>query len=533
MNKLKYKKGVAVMLILFGLTDIAGAQTLDKSPSKEWYYGYASHEIWASQYFYQHLVTAGDTTIMGKDCMIIRQADDYGNGFDASSFGYVNMGKNTFFLHREPDRLLWFNEEMGGFTTLHDYSAQAGDSWTIQVDSCSFDVVVDSTDVAFFGGKSHRVLYVHDSVYETSYFPFYEGCIIEDVGHTKHFFPIEIYWLCHNSFLCGTPEPLGIRCVIEDGEILYHQGEIACDSAYSVTHLPNTWPKPGAEWTYCLYADGNAYAKEVWRVTGDSLIGNHIYNVIQPVDTLGRPIPNSGKMLLTRCESNKVYRYVNNKEYLFFPLDLNEGDVFTTFRSAGWGANGVLNYGNDSTCSSLKPLLVTEKKEVELGGLTLNEYTLKDTLFTSLYGYEDLGYWKMVDRIGPIDTYPLIDINEIGYYDNLCLYWFVCAPYVYLSAYRDDTFEYVWFMCNPTSVAENSLDEEIEVYPNPTNGQVTITGKDMKTAEVINTLGQRVATVKGEGEHLTVDISNLPAGVYFVNITDSEGRKCVRKVVKE
>jgi hypothetical protein len=30
-----------------------------------------------------------------------------------------------------------------------------------------------------------------------------------------------------------------------------------------------------------------------------------------------------------------------------------------------------------------------------------------------------------------------------------------------------------------------------------------------------------------------VDISALPAGVYFVNLTDAEGRKCVKKVVKE
>ena len=71
------------------------------------------------------------------------------------------------------------------------------------------------------------------------------------------------------------------------------------------------------------------------------------------------------------------------------------------------------------------------------------------------------------------------------------------------------------------------------LYPNPTIGQVTITGKDLKTAEVFNTIGQCVATVKGEGDQFTVDISNLPAGVYFVNITDGEGRKCVRKVVKE
>ena len=71
------------------------------------------------------------------------------------------------------------------------------------------------------------------------------------------------------------------------------------------------------------------------------------------------------------------------------------------------------------------------------------------------------------------------------------------------------------------------------VFPNPTNGLVTIAGNDLKQAQVINALGQCVATIKGEGEQLTVDISDLPAGVYFVNITDGEGRKCVRKVVKE
>lgn len=72
-----------------------------------------------------------------------------------------------------------------------------------------------------------------------------------------------------------------------------------------------------------------------------------------------------------------------------------------------------------------------------------------------------------------------------------------------------------------------------DVHPNPTTGIVTISGSNLKQAKIINTLGQCVATVKGQGEQLSVDISTLPAGVYFVNITDGEGRKCVRKVVKE
>ena len=82
-------------------------------------------------------------------------------------------------------------------------------------------------------------------------------------------------------------------------------------------------------------------------------------------------------------------------------------------------------------------------------------------------------------------------------------------------------------------IRETTLDNEVNIVPNPKMSTVTITGQDLKSAEVINTLGQRVATVKGEGEHLTVDISALPAGVYFVNVTDKDGRKCVRKVVKE
>ena len=71
------------------------------------------------------------------------------------------------------------------------------------------------------------------------------------------------------------------------------------------------------------------------------------------------------------------------------------------------------------------------------------------------------------------------------------------------------------------------------IHPNPTNGLVAIAGENLKAAEAFNALGQRVATATGKGEQLQIDLSGLPAGVYFVNVTNDEGRKCVRKVVKE
>ncbi len=71
------------------------------------------------------------------------------------------------------------------------------------------------------------------------------------------------------------------------------------------------------------------------------------------------------------------------------------------------------------------------------------------------------------------------------------------------------------------------------VHPNPTTGIVTIAGENLRQAEVLNMLGQQVLSVQGEGNELRIDMAALPAGVYFVNVTNDEGRKCVRKVVKE
>jgi hypothetical protein len=39
--------------------------------------------------------------------------------------------------------------------------------------------------------------------------------------------------------------------------------------------------------------------------------------------------------------------------------------------------------------------------------------------------------------------------------------------------------------------------------------------------------------VVGECNELYIDMTMLPSGIYFITVTDKEGRKCVRKVVKE
>ena len=87
---------------------------------------------------------------------------------------------------------------------------------------------------------------------------------------------------------------------------------------------------------------------------------------------------------------------------------------------------------------------------------------------------------------------------------------------------------------NPYQTIEISSDNSIvSVSPNPTTGQIIVTGQGIKSAEVFNTLGQQVATVKGKELQLTIDLANHSNGIYFVSVTDESGKKCVKKVVKQ
>ncbi len=73
------------------------------------------------------------------------------------------------------------------------------------------------------------------------------------------------------------------------------------------------------------------------------------------------------------------------------------------------------------------------------------------------------------------------------------------------------------------------LDEALLVYPNPTNGTVTIGGLGVAEVKVYNVLGQLVNTVQGTNE---INISNLKQGVYFVSIITENKERFIRKIVK-
>ena len=71
----------------------------------------------------------------------------------------------------------------------------------------------------------------------------------------------------------------------------------------------------------------------------------------------------------------------------------------------------------------------------------------------------------------------------------------------------------------------------ISVYPNPTRGMLTISGKGLKRVNLYDLLGQQVAaTPSYNGINAMVDTSSLVSGIYLVRVYTENGL-CVKRVV--
>jgi len=73
--------------------------------------------------------------------------------------------------------------------------------------------------------------------------------------------------------------------------------------------------------------------------------------------------------------------------------------------------------------------------------------------------------------------------------------------------------------------------EAVELYPNPTEGRLTISACGMQQISLYNALGQRVKTLQVNADNLTIDVSSCGSGVYLLQITTPNGIITRRLVV--
>lgn len=83
-------------------------------------------------------------------------------------------------------------------------------------------------------------------------------------------------------------------------------------------------------------------------------------------------------------------------------------------------------------------------------------------------------------------------------------------------------------------VGQKTIDrknEKIKVFPNPSNGKISIETENILQVEIININGQLIKKIKCDNNYINVDLSKQTDGIYFVKIiTDTE--TIMKKIVK-
>jgi len=201
----------------------------------EWYFGLSSFMGGPMSYYKMEVL--GDTVVQGHNCSIITAPYIGGNG-------------GNQYVYEENNVVYWYNVTTDAFTILYNFNANAGDSWTCDIDTCSYQVTVTSIDSVTWGGHTYRVQNV------TSDWNIMEGKIIDGIGYEGGLFPF--MWACSYEVYDGT-YPYYLRCYLEDGEKLYHEGDYDCDE----TQKTDRWIFP------LVFTDATNNPDTVWFVQHD------------------------------------------------------------------------------------------------------------------------------------------------------------------------------------------------------------------------------------------------------------------------
>ena len=72
----------------------------------------------------------------------------------------------------------------------------------------------------------------------------------------------------------------------------------------------------------------------------------------------------------------------------------------------------------------------------------------------------------------------------------------------------------------------------VSLYPNPTQGEVTVEGESLQTVRIVNVYGQIVYNAEVEGDQVRIDLSGMAKGIYVMLIGTANG-EAVRQIVVE
>ena len=455
----------------------------------EWYFDVFNP--WGTHPEYQRFFVEGDTVIQGHQCSIIDQR-------------FVDTGHDGGeYVYEEDNKVYWFNPTTNAFTTLYDFDAEAGESWDYEVGECTHQVIVDSVGSATWNGHTYRTQWVR--YYEENLPIYYSGKIMEGIGYERGLFP-SVY-VCNGWEIFDASEIEYLRCYVNDGEMLYHEGGYDCEQT---TVTPPSHP----EWYYEILNDDGTITYQYMYQAGDTIIQDEPTQILVKINTLYDKGMREEVTHEYVFELNGKLYWWNKRTHSFTVLYDYEAEV---------GDSWNIMVGIEPPLT----MTVDAVDYVEYEGRTYRVMHVSDP--------DDLFSGDIVCGIGHLTSFfpERLMRNSDGFrVEGLRCYWVEDELVFNLDGEEE---------CDAIYSEVHGIEEDgpstpstgLAVYPNPTNGVLFVetrraTSLPDQTYRITNLMGQTVLSGNINADNQQINVSSLPQGMYFITFAGETQKFVVR-----
>ncbi|MBP5190229.1 MAG: T9SS type A sorting domain-containing protein, partial [Bacteroidales bacterium] len=267
-----------------------------------------------------------------------------------------------------------------------------------------------------------------------------------------------------------------------------------------------------------------------WNGTTYTVSGNYTYNHADAngctqVDTLHLTINNPVHTATTEvaCET-----YTWN------------GTAYTV------SGNYTYSHADNNGCAQVDTLHLTINNPVHMATteVACETYTWNGTAYTVsgsyTYSHADNNGCAQVDTLHLTINYSVVAYDSITIASTELPYDYhgntidAGGNYTFTGATTEgcDSTMHLNVIVNQDGIDDVSIDTEIRVYPNPTDGDVIVEGRGVERIEVMDVTGRVLINRRCEGAaDCRIDISTFGQGAYLLRVTTVDG-VAIRKVVK-
>lgn len=236
---------------------------------------------------------------------------------------------------------------------------------------------------------------------------------------------------------------------------------------------------------------------------------------------------------VTRDELNALQTYLDNGGTIIKDaISLTKNEYGNTHTIGLNSANGILRSGSTVQNIANQGVSIVSNND-GLPAITLNESNSLNQkscywrAYTNNEGEHiisivNLGKDHTDVTLGLLDSNNAVKITNLFTGELLPTVFSMKPEEVHLLRVTDATLS-----------SDEFVKSTLKHYPNPTTGIVTFSWNEViKEVTIFNTLGQKIASVKGDKNNLNADLSDFPIGVYFVKIDSFKSSETISIIKK-